>query len=121
MPPAIPRRCLRFLRPPAGLIGRLGFCGKLLLHRVEAVTQRVGAGALRGVALSMATDRRGGFVAADMETVSHILPALSLVAYRIGLSRSAAEALGRSMRIRSIQSPGSSAASNSNGCEQLMP
>ena len=36
MPPAIPRRCLRFLRPPAGLIGRLGFCGKLLLHRVQA-------------------------------------------------------------------------------------
>ncbi len=50
--------------------------------------------ALRGAALSMATDRGGGFVAADMETVSHILPALSLVAYRIGLSRFAAEALG---------------------------
>jgi len=50
--------------------------------------------ALRGAALSMATDRGGGFVAADMETVNHILPALSLVAYRIGLSRFAAEALG---------------------------
>jgi hypothetical protein len=50
--------------------------------------------ALCGAALSMATDRGGGFVAADMETVSDILPALSLAAYRIGLSRFAAEALG---------------------------
>jgi adenylate cyclase len=50
--------------------------------------------ALQGAALSMATDRPGGFTDAEVDAVDRILPALSVVAYRIGLSRVAVETLG---------------------------
>jgi adenylate cyclase len=50
--------------------------------------------ALTGVALSMATDRPGGFVDADMETAARLLPALAVVAYRIGLLQVATDTLG---------------------------
>lgn len=53
-----------------------------------------GRTALQGAALSMATDRPGGFTDADVDAVDRILPALGAVAYRIGLSRVAAETLG---------------------------
>jgi adenylate cyclase len=50
--------------------------------------------ALRGAALSAATDRPGGFSDADMTTIGRILPALGITAYRTHLSRVAAETLG---------------------------
>jgi adenylate cyclase len=50
--------------------------------------------ALGGVVLSVATDRPGGFAGAEFEAVERILPALSIVAYRIGLSHVATETLG---------------------------
>ncbi len=50
--------------------------------------------ALLGAALSVATDRPGGFTDDEFDAVDRILPALSIVAYRIGLSRVAAETLG---------------------------
>ena len=50
--------------------------------------------ALRGAMFAMATDRPGGFTDAQVEAVERILPALSVVAYRIGLSHAAAETLG---------------------------
>ena len=50
--------------------------------------------ALQGAAFSVATDRSGGFTDAELDAVDRILPALSVVAYRIGLSRVAAEILG---------------------------
>ena len=53
-----------------------------------------GRTALQGVALSASTDRRGGFADAEIEMVDRIVPALSVVAYRIGLSRVTAETLG---------------------------
>ena len=53
-----------------------------------------GRTALRGVMLAMATDRPGGFTDGDFEAVERILPALSVVAYRIGLSYAATETLG---------------------------
>jgi adenylate cyclase len=49
---------------------------------------------LQGAALSMATDRAGGFSDAEIEEAARILPALSLVAYRIGLLHVATETLG---------------------------
>jgi adenylate cyclase len=52
-----------------------------------------GRTALRGAALSMATDRPGGFADGQVEMVARTLPALSLVAYRIGLLQVATEAL----------------------------
>lgn len=53
-----------------------------------------GRTALRGAALSMATDRPGGFTEDEIAAVGRILPALGIVAYRIGLSRVAVETLG---------------------------
>lgn len=53
-----------------------------------------GRTALQGVALSMTTDRPGGFSVAERDAVSLLLPALSVVAYRIGLLRVATETLG---------------------------
>jgi adenylate cyclase len=50
--------------------------------------------ALRGAVFSVATDRPGGFTDGEFEAVERILPALSVVAYRIGLSHVAAETLG---------------------------
>ena len=50
--------------------------------------------ALQGAALSMATDRPGGFTDAEIEEAERILPALSLVAYRVGLLHVATETLG---------------------------
>ena len=53
-----------------------------------------GRTALRGAVLAMATDRPGGFTDGEFETVDRVLPALSVVAYRIGLSHVAVETLG---------------------------
>ena len=50
--------------------------------------------ALEGVALAVATDRAGGFADADMETIARMLPAVAMVAYRIGLLQVATETLG---------------------------
>jgi adenylate cyclase len=50
--------------------------------------------ALRGAVFSVATDRPGGFTDGEFEAIERILPALSVVAYRIGLSHVAAETLG---------------------------
>lgn len=50
--------------------------------------------ALGGAVLSAATDRPGGFTEGEFEAVQSILPALSIVAYRIGLSHVATETLG---------------------------
>jgi adenylate cyclase len=50
--------------------------------------------ALGGAVLSVATDRPGGFADGEFEAVERILPALSIVAYRIGLSHVAEETLG---------------------------
>lgn len=50
--------------------------------------------ALQGAVLSVATDRPGGFTDAEFETFDRILPAVSVVAYRIELSRVAVETLG---------------------------
>jgi adenylate cyclase len=63
-------------------------------YALRFVTFSQGRTALRGAALSMATDRPGGFTEDEIEAVGRILPALSLVAYRIGLSRVAVETLG---------------------------
>lgn len=49
--------------------------------------------ALEGVALSMATDREGGFADEEVAAVLRILPALALAAYRIGLLHVATETL----------------------------
>jgi adenylate cyclase len=50
--------------------------------------------ALWGAVLSVATDRPGGFADGEFDAVESILPALSVVAYRIGLSHVATETLG---------------------------
>ena len=50
--------------------------------------------ALWGAVLSVATDRPGGFADGEFEAVERVLPALSIVAYRIGLSHVATETLG---------------------------
>ncbi|MBS0223866.1 MAG: adenylate/guanylate cyclase domain-containing protein [Proteobacteria bacterium] len=50
--------------------------------------------ALQGVAFSLSTDRPGGFADAEIGIADRLLPALTVVAYRIGLSRVAIEALG---------------------------
>ncbi|MBN9490260.1 MAG: adenylate/guanylate cyclase domain-containing protein [Alphaproteobacteria bacterium] len=50
--------------------------------------------ALQGLAFTLATNRPGGFADAEIEVVDRLLPALSVVAYRIGLSRVATETLG---------------------------
>jgi len=63
-------------------------------YAVRMVQFSEGRTALQGAALSAATDRPGGFSNADMEMLGGTLPALSVVAYRIGLSRVATETLG---------------------------
>ena len=50
--------------------------------------------ALQGMVLSLATDRPGGFADAEIDVVDRILPALGVAAYRVGLSKVAAETLG---------------------------
>jgi adenylate cyclase len=50
--------------------------------------------ALRGTALSMATDQPGGFSEGQVDFMRRTLPALALVAYRIGLFNVATETLG---------------------------
>ena len=53
-----------------------------------------GRTALQGLAVSMTTDRPGGFVEGEVEAVARTLPALGLVTYRISLLHVATEALG---------------------------
>jgi adenylate cyclase len=63
-------------------------------YAVRFVLFSEGRTALRGTVLSMVTDRPGGFTDGDFEAVDRIVPALSIVAYRIGLSHVATEILG---------------------------
>lgn len=53
-----------------------------------------GRTALKGAMLTMATDRPGGLDDGQFEAVDRVVPALSVVAYRIGLSHVAVETLG---------------------------
>ena len=50
--------------------------------------------ALQGVALSMATDRPGGFTEAELGAVVRMVPAVALAAYRVALLDVATETLG---------------------------
>ena len=54
-----------------------------------------GAGqiALRGVALSAATDRKGGFSDEQCELIGSLVPALALAAFRVSVARIAVDAL----------------------------
>jgi adenylate cyclase len=52
-----------------------------------------GSGVVKGVALSMATDRAGGFTHDELAMVERLIPALGLAAYRISAGRTATEAL----------------------------
>ena len=63
-------------------------------YALQVVPFSKGRTGLQGAALSMATDRAGGFSDAEIEEATRILPALSLVAYRIGLLHVATETLG---------------------------
>jgi adenylate cyclase len=63
-------------------------------YALQLVPFSKGRTGLQGAALSMATDRAGGFSDAEIEEAARILPALSLVAYRIGLLHVATETLG---------------------------
>jgi adenylate cyclase len=49
--------------------------------------------ALSGVALSVATDQKGGFNDAQCSLINRLVPALALAAYRISVARIAADAL----------------------------
>jgi adenylate cyclase len=53
-----------------------------------------GRTALSGIALSVATDRPGGFDDAELTHAMQVLPALALASYRIGLLHVATETLG---------------------------
>lgn len=59
--------------------------------------------ALFGVALSLATDRAGGFTAAEIAAANHFVPVLALAAYRISVARTAADALGIYLGPRTAQ------------------
>lgn len=50
--------------------------------------------ALQGAMLSVTTDRQEGFTDAELGIIDRLLPALGVVAYRMGLSRVAVETLG---------------------------
>lgn len=50
--------------------------------------------ALNGVALSMATDRPGGFTVDEVALATRLVPALALAAYRVALLHVATETLG---------------------------
>jgi adenylate cyclase len=50
--------------------------------------------AVPGVALGIATDRAGGFTAADLAAFDALLPALGLASYRFALARIASDLLG---------------------------
>ena len=52
-----------------------------------------GRTALQGAVLTVVTDRPGGFTDSEIDAVDRVLPALSVVAYRLGLSRVATETL----------------------------
>ena len=63
-------------------------------YALQLVRFSKGRTGLQGAALAIATDRPGGFGDAEIEETARILPALSLVAYRIGLLHVATETLG---------------------------
>jgi adenylate cyclase len=52
-----------------------------------------GQSALRGVALSVATDRKGGFLADEIAQINRFVPALALAVYRIIIAKTAVDAL----------------------------
>jgi len=70
--------------------------------RAEGMTEYVirflsfskGRTALRGVVLSVVTDRPQGFAAADLAEIDRVVPALAITAYRIALTDVATETLG---------------------------
>ena len=49
---------------------------------------RAGQVALRGVALSVATDQNGGFSDEQCELIGSLVPALALAAFRVSVARS---------------------------------
>ena len=81
------------------VVGRFPLFQELRAHDITEYALQIvpfskGRTGLQGAALSMATDRPGGFSDAEIEEAARILPALSLVAYRIGLLHVATETLG---------------------------
>ena len=81
------------------VVGRFPLFQELRAHGITEYALQIvpfskGRTGLQGAALSMATDRPGGFSDAEIEEAARILPALSLVAYRIGLLHVATETLG---------------------------
>jgi adenylate cyclase len=52
-----------------------------------------GSSRVMGVALSIATDRPGGFAREDIALIKRLIPALGLAAYRISAARTTADAL----------------------------
>ncbi len=52
-----------------------------------------GSSRIRGVALSIATDRAGGFADDEIAEINRLIPALGLAAYRVSAARTAADAL----------------------------
>jgi adenylate cyclase len=81
------------------VVGRFPLFQELRAHDITEYALQIvpfskGRTGLQGAALSIATDRQGGFSDAEIEEAARILPALSLVAYRIGLLHVATETLG---------------------------
>ena len=81
------------------VVGRFPLFQELRAHGITEYALQIvpfskGRTGLQGAALSMATDRPGGFSDPEIEEAARILPALSLVAYRIGLLHVATETLG---------------------------
>ena len=81
------------------VVGRFPLFQELRAHDITEYALQIvpfskGRTGLQGAALSIATDRPGGFSDAEIEEAARILPALSLVAYRIGLLHVATETLG---------------------------
>ena len=69
------------------VVGRFPLFQELRAHGITEYALQIvpfskGRTGLQGAALSMATDRPGGFSDAEIEEAARILPALSLVAYR---------------------------------------
>jgi len=52
-----------------------------------------GETALAGVAMSISTDRSGGFTTEEIETINNLTPAVGLATYRIAVARTATDAL----------------------------
>jgi adenylate cyclase len=62
-----------------------------------------GRSRVMGVALSIATDRPGGFAREEIALINRLIPALGLAAYRISAARTAADALSVYLGPRTAQ------------------